>query len=67
MNAKQKQRSENQKTRMRLNTKILIEETQIKIKLRQEKDPIFKLEMLSCFRPNASLRQINNTRQLNFG
>ena len=49
-----------QKTKMRLNTLKLVEETALRLKLIKEQDYQFKLQLLTCFRPDASLRQINN-------
>lgn len=58
-------KAERQKVKMRLNTINLMEETAIRLKLAKA-DDLFKLQFLACFRPNASLRQINNVRQINF-
>lgn len=49
--------------KLKLNTAKDIEETRIRLVLNQ--DDMFKLEMLVAFRPNASLRSINNTRMAN--
>lgn len=54
------------KIKMKINTQIDIEETQLRLQLTQAADE-FKLQLLACFRPNASLRQLNNNRKLNFG
>jgi len=51
------------KQRLKLNVQKDIEETLIRLILNQ--DDMFKLEMLTYFRPNASLRSINNTRMAN--
>jgi len=51
------------KQRLKLNIQKDIEETLIRLILNQ--DDMFKLEMLTHFRPNASLRSINNTRMAN--
>jgi len=51
------------KQRLKLNVQKDIEETLIRLILNQ--DDMFKLEMLIHFRPNASLRSINNTRMAN--
>ena len=53
MNKNQKQQ------RMHLNTLIDIEETMLRLKLKQ--DPLFALSLLTVFRPRASLRQLNNS------
>ena len=45
--------------KLKINTIKDIEETQIRLKLKQ--DDMFKLEMLVAFRPDATLRQIKNT------
>ena len=50
--------------RLQINSLIDQEETLLRIKLKQAK-PSFNLAMLINFRPNASLRQINNQRKLN--
>jgi len=56
-----------QKIKMQINTLIDIEETKLRLALQLEQEPfqLFKLELLANFRPNASLRQINNQRKLN--
>ncbi len=51
------------KEKLRLNLQKDIEELQIRLKLKEDKN--FALEMLVAFRPGATLRQINNTRQAN--
>lgn len=45
--------------KLHINTLIDIEETMIRLKLKQ--DPLYALSLLAAFRPGASLRQINNT------
>lgn len=42
-----------------INTEIDIEETMIRLRLKQ--DPNYRVKMLCAFRPGASLRQINNS------
>jgi hypothetical protein len=51
--------------RLKLNTLIDIEETKIRLDLQLQNTEHFKLGLLANFRPNASLRQINNQRKLN--
>lgn len=51
------------KQRLKLNTQKEIEELYIRLLIPQ--DPMFQLELLIAFRPNASLRSINNTRMAN--
>jgi len=55
------------KAKLKINTQIDIEETYLRIKLNQTTDALFRLQLLINFRPDASLRQINNIRKLNFG
>ena len=55
------------KAKLKINTQIDIEETYLRIKLNQTTDAFFRLQLLINFRPDASLRQINNIRKLNFG
>lgn len=59
-------RYKKQKAKMKSNTLVLLEETKLRLKLAKEEDYLFKLQLLTCFRPNASLRQINNQRKINF-
>lgn len=51
------------KQTLKLNIQKDIEETQIRLVIAI--DEMFKLELLTYFRPNASLRSINNTRMTN--
>jgi hypothetical protein len=60
-----KNKSELQKIKMRINTLIDIEETKLRIALQQEQADFLKIQLLANFRPNASLRQINNQRKIN--
>lgn len=53
------------KQRMKLNTLIDMEETMLRLRVKQ--DPLFALTLLSNFRPSASLRQINNSIQTTQG
>lgn len=46
-----------------LNTQKEIEELYLRLDL--EKDQMLRLELLIAFRPNASLRSINNIRRAN--
>lgn len=57
---------ERQQTVMKLNTLKRIEETHIRVKLNKEGNVLYRLQLLSCFRLDASLRQIDNARQINF-
>ena len=61
-------RYKKQKAKMISNTLILTEETKLRVKLakKEEYDYLFRLQMLICFRPDASLRQINNQCKINF-
>lgn len=52
-------RKQKQTQRMKLNNLIDIEETILRLKIKQ--DANLALNMLIAFRPNASLRQIHNT------
>lgn len=54
------------KAKMHVNTLIDIEETLLRLALKRKLGAIIRLQMLINFRPNASLRQINNQRKLNF-
>jgi len=56
---------QNRINRMKINALIDMEETKIRIKLQQEKDANYRLQLLINFRQNASLRQINNQRKIN--
>ena len=60
------ERYERRGMKMKLNTLKLIEETAIRLKLATSGDNLFRLQLLTCFRPYASLRQINNQRKINF-
>jgi len=51
------------KQRLKINIQKDIEETLIRLLINN--DEMFKLELLTHFRPNASLRSINNTRMAN--
>jgi len=51
--------------RMKLNILIDLEETKIRLRLQAKQDADYKLQLLTNFRPNASLRQIDNQRKLN--
>jgi hypothetical protein len=51
------------KQTLKLNIQKDIEETLIRLLIAN--DEMFKLELLTYFRPNASLRSINNTRAAN--
>lgn len=53
------------KAKMRINTLIDMEETMLRLNLKQASDEI-RLQLLMFIRPNASLRQTNNLRKLNF-
>lgn len=61
-------RYKKQKARMKLTTLKHIEETDLRVRLRKEsqRDNMFRLQLLTCFRQDATLRQINNARQINF-
>lgn len=51
------------KQKLKINIQKDIEETLIRLLINN--DEMFKLELLINFRPNASLRSINNTRMAN--
>jgi hypothetical protein len=53
------------KVKMRINTMIDLEETKLRLQLAKA-DELIRLQLLACFRPNASLRQMENQRKLNF-
>lgn len=52
--------------KLKLNSMIDCEETMLRLHLKQAND-LIKLQLLMFVRPNASLRQTNNLRKLNFG
>lgn len=51
------------KAKMRINTLKDVEETEIRLRLKEYGSDHFNLKMLANFRSDASLRQINNTRK----
>lgn len=57
----------NSSQRLKVNTMIDLEETRLKLQLQENNlnRTNLALEMLINFRPNASLRQINNCRKIN--
>lgn len=54
------------KIKLKLHAAIDIEETKIRLWMSQDNMDWFKLQLLTCFRPNASLRQLNNQRKVTF-
>jgi len=62
-----KKQTKLKQTKLKLNTLIDIEETMLRLQLKQPEKEFLRLQFLINFRPNASLRQINNQRKLNFG
>jgi len=52
---------------MRINTLKDIEETKLRLWLRHEANEFYKLHLLINFRPNTSLRAINNQAKINLG
>ena len=52
---------------LRTNTLKDIEETNIRLRINRDSDELYKLALLMNFRPNATLRQINNQAKLNLG
>jgi hypothetical protein len=50
--------------RMQLNTQKDIEETLLRVKLKEDADADLRLAMLTAFRPGATLRQIHNALNL---
>lgn len=53
------------KAKLKVNAQIDMEETMLRLHLKQASDEI-RLQLLMFIRPNASLRQTNNLRKLNF-
>ena len=51
----------NKKQKMQINTLIDMEETMLRIKLKQDQEFQFQIFCAAATRPDASLRQLNNS------